>query len=313
MRKGWPFLSFCPAVVKVRRASVLCIGLIFTTAVAMAEEHHLLKYGVYDPEERFARSSRIGVEHIFVAWEPFDLAGLRRASDYAAQRNRWLMVTIEPWPAHGRNVETLFTDITQGAYDADIDKVAGALSALHRPFFVRWGHEMEDPTGRYPWASLDAKGYVEAYRYFVDRCRRWSHGRFYFVWSPKGKERMSAYYPGSEYVDLVGVSVYGLQKWDIDHDGKSHDFNEYFGGIYSFASRYNKPVMIAELGVAGDESYRQLWFSQVAVVHKTFPLLRIVVYFNAKDPAAWPDGYGNPDWRIDPADLAGQAGTKSNQ
>jgi hypothetical protein len=33
--------------------------------------------------------------------------------------------------------------------------------------------------------------------------------------------------------------------------------------------------------------------------------LRIVVYFNAKEPDPWPDGYGSPDWRIDPVDLSG--------
>jgi hypothetical protein len=28
-----------------------------------------------------------------------------------------------------------------------------------------------------------------------------------------------------------------------------------------------------------------------------------VVYFNAVDPDRWPDGQGNPDWRIGPGDL----------
>jgi len=302
--KGRHFQSACRVAARGHRAIALSIGFSVTIAAAIAEEHSSLKYGVYDPEGRFGHSNGIGLEHIFVAWEPIDVAGLRRASDYAAKRNRSLMVTIEPWPTQGRNRQTLFTDITRGTYDADIDTVASALSALDRTLFVRWGHEMEDPTGRYPWASSDAKGYVQAYRYFVDRCRPWSQGRFSFVWSPKGKRGMSAYYPGAKYVDFVGVSVYGLEKWDIDHYGKSRDFNECFREIYSFASRYNKPVMIAELGVVGDDAYRRIWFSQVAVAPNAFPLLQIAVYFNAKEPEKWPQGYGNPDWRIYPIDLA---------
>ena len=298
------FQSACRVAAKGHRAIALSFVFSLTIAAAMAEELSSLKYGVYDPEGRFGHSNGIGLEHIFVPWEPSDVAGLRRASDYAARRNRSLMVTIEPWPTQGRNRQTLFTDTTRGAYDADIDTVASALSSLDRPLFVRWGHEMEDPTGRYPWASSDAKGYVQAYRYFVDRCRPWSQGRFSFVWSPKGKRGMSAYYPGAKYVDFVGVSVYGLEKWDIDHYGKSRDFNECFREIYSFASRYNKPVMIAELGVVGDDAYRRIWFSQVAVARNTFPLLQIAVYFNAKEPEKWPQGYGNPDWRIYPIDLA---------
>jgi len=277
--------------------------LLITTAVAMAEEHPALQYGVYDPEERFANSDRIGVEHIFVHWELSEAAHLRYASEYAASKNRWLMVTVEPWPGHGRTGETLFKDIMDGTYDADIGNVASTLDGLGRPVFIRWGHEMEDVTGRYPWASQDADGYIKAYRYFVDHCRPWSHGRFYFVWSPKGRSAMSAYYPGADYVDYVGVSLYGLERWDILHSGKAMDFNDRFRGIYSYASIYNKPVMIAELCVAGDAAYRHLWLSEAAAAPTAFPRLRIIVYFNAKDPAPWPGGYGSPDWRIEPGDL----------
>jgi beta-mannanase len=287
------------------RAGAACIGLSLTIAISMAKERSTLQYGVYDPEKRFAHADQIGVEHIFIAWLPSDVARLRYASEYAASRNRRLMVTIEPWQAHGRTAETLLSDINNGIYDADIRNVASALGGLNRPVFVRWGHEMEDVTGRYPWASHDAQGYIKAYRYFVDHCRSWSHGRFYFVWSPKGRQRLSAYYPGADYVDYIGVSVYGLEQWDIGHTGKAQDFNDRFREIYSFVSRYNKPVMIAELGVSGGATYRHRWFSQLAASSSAFPRLRIVVYFNAKEPDPWPDGYGSPDWRVDPVDLSG--------
>ena len=287
------------------RASALGIGFAVMIGVTVAKEHARLQYGVYDPEQRFANSNRIGIEHIFVPWQPIDAAGLRSASEYAAARNRWLMVTVEPWQAHDRTAEALFSDINNGIYDADIRNVASALSGLNRPVFVRWGHEMEDVTGRYPWATHDAQGYIKAYRYFVDHCRSWSHGRFYFVWSPKGRQGLSAYYPGGDYVDYIGVSVYGLEQWDIGHTSKAQDFNDRFREIYSFVRRYNKPVMIAELGVSGGATYRHRWFSQLAVSPSAFPRLRIVVYFNAKEPDPWPDGYGSPDWRIGPVDLSG--------
>jgi beta-mannanase len=115
---------------------------------------------------------------------------------------------------------------------------------------------------------------------------------------------LSAYYPGADYVDYIGVSVYGLEQWDIRHTGKPQDFNHRFREIYSLVSHYNKPVMIAELGVSGDATYRHRWFSQLALSFSAFPRLRMVVYFNAKEPDAWPEGYGSPDWRIDPVDLS---------
>ncbi|HEY1454762.1 MAG TPA: glycosyl hydrolase [Roseiarcus sp.] len=261
-----------------------------------------LQYGVYDPDERFADSNRLAVEHIFVHWQPHDVARIRGAHTRASSRNRWLMVTIEPWPAHGRAAETLFSDIVAGLYDPDIASVCSALGALGQGVFIRWAQEMEDPTGRYPWATGNAEGFVATYRYFVDHCRPWSHGRFFFVWSPKGLRQMADYFPGPSYVDYVGVSLYALERWDIAHFGKPRDFNAAFGEVYGFASQFKKPIMIAELGVQGSASYRDLWFSELARAKYSFPLLRIAVYFDAKEPWPWPDGFGNPDWRIDTSD-----------
>src|SRR5215469_16855413 len=91
-----------------------------------ADHAERLQYGVYDPEERFAASDRLAIEHVFISWQEHDEALIPCACSSAARRNRWLMVTIEPWPAHGRTVETLFSDILTGLYDSDIANVCGA-------------------------------------------------------------------------------------------------------------------------------------------------------------------------------------------
>jgi cellulose synthase (UDP-forming) len=109
-------------------------------ASASAEERQALQYGIYDPEERFAKSDQIAVEHIFVHWEPSNVGRLRSSSDYAASRNRWLMVTVEPWPAHSRPGETLLTDITDGIYDSDLANIGSVLSVpslTHRGLLQR--------------------------------------------------------------------------------------------------------------------------------------------------------------------------------
>lgn len=282
-----------------------------TCGWANTDQTEQLQFGVYDPDKRFEQSNRFAVEHIFVRWRPHDGTRIRDAFSYAARLNRWLMVTIEPWPAQGLAGETLLADIVAGRYDSDIANVCSALGALDQGLFIRWGHEMEDPTGRYPWAVANAADFVAAYRYFVDHCRQWSHGRFFFVWSPKGLPQMRNYFPGPGYVDYVGVSLYGLEQWDIDHFGKPRDFNDLFRQAYGLAGEFKKPIMIAELGVQGSVSYRDLWFSELMRARNSFPLLRIVVYFNAQEPLPLPGGYGTPDWRIDDADWPVKAKSQS--
>ncbi|MBA5760046.1 mannan endo-1,4-beta-mannosidase, partial [Escherichia coli] len=76
-------------------------------------------------------------------------------------------------------------DIAHGRYDARIAATCSALAALEGPVFVRWGHEMEADTGRYPWATGDASAYIDAYRRVVTACRTMAD-QIRFVWSPAG-------------------------------------------------------------------------------------------------------------------------------
>lgn len=264
-----------------------------------------VQFGVYDPGRAFARSSDIDIEHVFVFWQKLDKRLLRRKISYANERNRQFMVTVEPF-TKARNWrdggDRLFTRIQAGKFDKEIAAVCREVTAVSGRPIVRWGHEMEDPTGRYPWARRDSAGYIAAFRYFTEKCRKYAP-RALFVWSPKGEKNLRKYYPGDDCVDLVGLSVWGLQKWDRRAYGRDRRFNEVFREKYNRVYSYGKPVIIAELGVAGNPDYRKTWFSELRTESRAFPTLRSIVYFNAKEPHHWPNGMGSPDWRIDPSHL----------
>lgn len=270
-----------------------------------------VNYGIYDPDGLFLSSNRIAVDHIFERWTEYDVSRVTRAQASAADRNRWLMITLEPWMQRG-DTENLLRGIAAGRYDRFINLSCAHIGFLNVPLFIRWGHEMEDPTGRYPWADADPDGYVNAYRHFVSRCRELAP-KALFVWSPKGKPGLNPYYPGGAYVDYVGVSLYGLEAWDLDHKGRPVLFNEAFRDIYGAVSRFGHPVMIAELGVSGGAEYRFQWMKELDRAGERFPLVRTVVYFNARDPAPWPSPYGYPDWRTNeqsfpPSDRSAESG-----
>jgi len=59
--------------------------------------------------------------------------------------------------------------------------------------------------------------------------------------------------------------------------------------------------MIAELGVEGTAQYRQEWLDEMRHSLASFPSLKTIVYFNARDlPGALEARYGIPDWRVPP-------------
>lgn len=269
-----------------------------------AETAGKVALGVYDPSRVFSGEDGIDIEHIFVYWQSLDLKDLKRRLAYAQKRGRAMIVTVEPYTkaANWRDGgERLFGDIVGGRFDPQIDTVCDAMSGFNGRLLVRWGHEMEDPTGRYPWARADSEGYKSAYRYFVDSCRRKVPAAA-FIWSPKGEKNLARYYPGDAHVDYVGLAVWGLQAMDRDYFGGQRDFPQTFREKYDRVAGFGKPVLIAELGVSGDAGYRRKWFGSLydsISGHSDFDLLEGVVYFNDKEPHHWPMGYGAPDWRIE--------------
>ena len=73
---------------------------------------------------------------------------------------------------------------------------------------------------------------------------------------------------------------------------------------YNRVARYGKPIVIAEGGVTGSKAYQLSWLSGALQDLRHYPLLRALIYFNAKDtPGAWGKGYSTPDWRISGCDL----------
>ncbi|HEF4752125.1 TPA: glycosyltransferase [Burkholderia multivorans] len=266
--------------------------------------------GVYDPDRVFASDANLAFDHVFVSWNAPDLdTQIDDAYRTAHARNRALMVTVEPWALPGSRTGALLDDIAHGRYDARIAATCSALAALHAPVFVRWGHEMETDTGRYPWASGDASGYIDAYRRVVDACRAMTD-QLRFVWSPAGNRNLDDYFPGPGYADAVGLSVFDCPRCAVWPAGGRASAENILRTKYARVADYGLPVMVTELGVDGsdarkrdalDEFQRSLW---------RYPLLKAVVYFNAVDtPGAWPARYV-PDWRIAPSFLQAEVVAK---
>ncbi len=165
--------------------------------------------------------------------------------------------------------------------------------------YIRWGHEMDLLPTRYPWVQEDPQIYIDSYRYFYTTCKK-SAPQAQFVWSPAGQEGLKRFYPGENFVDIVGLSVFGFPQWEVANGLNQLSFREVFQPKYDRIRQFNKPVMIAELGVTGSTDYKEKWLTHMRDDIESFRLVRFVVLFNAKDlSATWGDKVPVPDWRIE--------------
>jgi beta-mannanase len=260
-----------------------------------------LNFGVYDPEGECQRADWIAIEHLFISWAAFRPGDLLRQLGVIGSKGRRPLITIEPWcdQAITSQPSELLDDVTKGKYDRRIQEMISEIAAFRDLVLLRWGHEMENVTGRYPWASHDAGLYQEAYRHFVDISRRYARNVIY-VWSPVGDKGLARYWPGEAYVDCVGLSVFEFPAFDQGYYHRAaRSFHDQMAEKYARVAKYEKPVVISECGVTGSAEYQMSWLQGALQDAGNYPLLRALIYFNAKDtPGVWGKEYTTPDWRI---------------
>lgn len=259
-----------------------------------------LPFGVYDPNGDFEDTKNVQIEHLFLPWKDVFLPSLKQADDYALEKNRSVLVTIEPWTwtRSERNTPgTLRVGAAEGEFDINMREICGALAQFSSPVTVRWGHEMEDRSGQFIWAGWNPDEYISAYQHFITVCREVAQD-IQFMWSPLGLTDLEKYYPGDDFLDVIGLSVFGFQPWEKEILGKEQSFREILEPRYQRALAFNKPIVVAELGFSGDAAYVERWENDVRQDLDGFDELRAVIYFNQLEVYPWPDGFGLPNWQF---------------
>jgi endoglucanase len=295
------------AIARIGGAALALLAAVAFALPAAATPKGPKPFGVYDPEGEFSDDPEVTIEHLFLPWEDVFLPSLIDADAYALERGRSVLVTIEPWTwnrSERNTPQALMEGIASGAYDRYMSSICAVLNLFESPVTVRWAQEMEDKSGQFIWSNWDPPIYVAAYQRMVDVCRASAPG-INFMWSPLGYENLAEYYPGDDYVDIVGLSVFGLQAWERNILGKEQSFADILGPRYQRVEGFGKPVVVAELGYVGDADYVAKWDSEVRLDYPQFPNVVAVVYFNQVEVYPWPDGYGRPNWKME-ANVVGE-------
>ena len=128
---------------------------------------------------------------------------------------------------------------SNGEYDKVIKKYGAWAKSTNRPIYLRIGYEFDGPHN-----ELEPKEYVKAYKHIVDLLRKKGVNNIAFVWhsyasTPYKNYKLSDWYPGDNYVDWIGISVFG-------HAYGNYNFGIHCENLLQFAKQKKKPVMIAE-------------------------------------------------------------------
>lgn len=196
-------------------------------------------------------------------------------------------------------------DILAGHWDAYIDRWADGAKTFGKPFFVSLANEMNGCW--FPWSGtfyggskpLPGSGFAgpekfkAAWRHIVDRVR--ARGATNISWvfhvnnysDPMEKwNAMAQYYPGPDYVDWLGMSIYGKQERGADHwmDFDDDLLEEPYAELAAVDA--TKPIMVSEFGVGEfpDMGSKATWLSHAftSMASPRYPRLKAAVYWHER-------------------------------
>lgn len=262
-----------------------------------------LLLGVYDPQSSLDGDKRISAEEIFLPWRLHDTSALSDTLNKVFGKERSVLVTIEPWPfnINGLTATTLYPDIANGKYDSTITDICRVFSVYKdQTILLRWAHEMDNyqGPGQFPWSQNDPKDFILAYRHVVSTCRNIATNVKY-IWSPIGTPTSVSYWPGTSYVDYIGLSIFEYVAYDTSHRNPIKSFTDIVNRKVALYKSFNTSFIICEFGITGDTQSQQTWIHTGLTALPSVGDIRMAFYFNAKDRAnSWGVNYPVPDWRI---------------
>lgn len=188
--------------------------------------------------------------------------------------------------------------------DSYIAENLRALGGMNATILLRLGAEMNN------WEECDPAVFIQAFQKIASAARQYSN--IQTVFSPdminNRAVTVEQYYPGDQYVDWVGMSVYHRSNYagyngsnsSYTMEDTSYGENAYYGqGIYDtdplvgiqhiveVAAAHNKPVMISECGFpyySGSEDTTAYAVDQLtkfySYVNMLYPQVKAVFYFD---------------------------------
>ena len=287
--------------------------------------HKKIEYGIYSHKPEDYKIPSMTTDHYFSVWgkqykkknldyiEKFNNS--YNYNDQESETNnektpKKALLTLEPWPMLGEKLdrELLLNNIANGKYkDIIQDFCLDVEKTSNKEIYVRWGHEMElFATSRYLWASKDSELFVKAYKTWVDTCRL-STNKIKYNWSPAGNKGQEKYYPGDDYVDNIGFGWYSYPAFEWYSYRKILTFNDIMSDKYNRVKIYNKPLIIAEFGIAGNQKEKTIMIDSIAnykkntgkTLEQTFPLITDIIIFAEDKTESWVEDFIEaPEWGL---------------
>ena len=180
-------------------------------------------------------------------------------------------------------------------FEDSLVKRAKDFANLPGPVLLRPFYEMNGNWFAHGAKINTAEDFVGSWRYLVGLFRHYAPN-VKFVFSPNvtvGAAAIAPYYPGDEWVDIVGLDGYNKHRVNLidaehllepRHFNPNFSFKQLFGPDFKELQRLTKgkkPMIIAEVGTALENPY--FWFREGLESLRNWPVKAAVLFSWRKD------------------------------
>lgn len=186
---------------------------------------------------------------------------------------------------------SMIYDIVNGKYDKFLEDFAADIKKFSHPVLLRLFNEMNGDWCNYSGyhTSRDPDVYIQLYKYIYKKLEAAGADNIIWVWNPNEKSYPNfawnseeLYYPGSEYVDVVGLTGYNTGTYYESEKWRS--FDRIYSDIYTKADLlYNKPMMITEFSCSSTGGDKAAWVRDMFASLPNYPKLKAAVWWSGCD------------------------------
>ena len=185
-------------------------------------------------------------------------------------------------------------DIYTGRADDVVRSIARDAAAWGKPFLFRLNNEMNSDWTSYSGVvnMCDPEVYAGAWRRVFEIFREEGADNCLWIWNPHDRSAPPArwndglaFWPGEEYVHLLGVTGYNNGTYYTQNAEKWRSFSEIYDGIQAEYSPYfsGYPWIITEFASSGIGGDKAAWIDEMFARMGDYKNIKIAVWFSSAD------------------------------
>ncbi|MBR0599997.1 glycoside hydrolase family 26 protein [Sinanaerobacter chloroacetimidivorans] len=221
---------------------------------------------------------------------------LAAALKNAGEEGRLVELTLQTLEPENSKRNMVY-EVLDGKYDTYLKNYAKDVAESDYPVLFRLGNEMNGDWCVYSsyHTAKDTEIYKAFYRYIYQIFQKEGADNVIWVWNPNGKSFPDfkwndelCYYPGDEYVDVVGMTSYNTGTY---YEGETWlEFDHMYDALYEkYINVYEKPLMITEFSSSSVGGDKEAWVDNMFRHITKYDRIKIAIWWDGCD---W-DAKGN--------------------